>query len=107
PGDALEPALALPADPLHRPLEALGVVGAFEVVADLLAKEPARERVVRVAAQPHGPAGGIHGHQHAAGVGAVVGANAAHGPGGRGGLRRPAPPQRGSELAGNAFRSYL
>src|SRR5207248_2633316 len=56
----------------------VGVVDAVEVAGYLLAQEAAGERVVLVAAQVHRPAVG-HGNDHAAGVGAVVGADGANG----------------------------
>ena len=57
--------------------EAIGMVGAFEVPADLAAKEAAGEWVLLIASQLRGNAI-CDSHNHPAGIGAVVRANAAH-----------------------------
>ena len=51
PGDPLEPPLPLRPDPPQRVHEPVGAVDAVEVAGHLLAEEPPRERVLRVAAQ--------------------------------------------------------
>ena len=71
PGDALELALALLADPLHRVLQAIGRIGALEVVRNLGADRALGERCLRVALDL-GRLAPLHRHKHRAGVGAVV-----------------------------------
>jgi hypothetical protein len=81
PGDPLEAAAALRAGPAHRVQHPAGVVDLVLVVVDLDAQPAAGERVIGVAPHLHGlPVG--HGHEHRAGVRAVVRARGPHGRGG-------------------------
>ncbi len=69
-------AVALGTDALHRILQPVGMVDAFQVACDLLAEKAARERMVRIAAQVDGPAI-LDRDDHAAGIGAIVRADGA------------------------------
>ena len=71
PRHANELAAALGADALERVLQALGVVGALGVAADLGAQHALRGGVRRIALDAHHTAT-LHGDAHGAGVGAVV-----------------------------------
>ena len=77
PGDGRKLAAALGADAAQRRRQAPRVVGAFEIAVHLAAQLALGDRVVGVAPDVDGAAGGaVHGHLPAAGVGAVVRADA-------------------------------
>ena len=68
---------ALWADAAQRVQEPIAMVGSLDVAIDLGAEKAAGERVIRVAGNAHG-APVFDGHEHGAGVGAVVRAGAAN-----------------------------
>ena len=74
PGDRLESALALAANASKRREQPIGAVDALEVAGHFLAQETAREAVIGIAAKLDCHAV-LDGDQHAAGVGAVEGAD--------------------------------
>src|SRR5207249_4585903 len=70
PGDPLEVVGALRTDAPHRVEEPLGRLRVRDVVVELVAQDAAREGVIRIAFEPHGPAI-AHGDHPATGVRAV------------------------------------
>ena len=62
----------MPGSAAHGVKQAIGRVDAIEIFRHLAAEKPARDRMIRVAGDLLRAAVGIHAHQHAAGVRAVV-----------------------------------